>query len=146
MSTQGLNENKNLIAILGRDESQLASVEIYYKNAEFKHIHCFTQPAELIKFVSGNASNLHIVAILKDQNGMGWQPVAKAIRSQISTPVVLFIDMNDNLTENEQRFLSKLPDGSWLRTPLKQRARIINTEKTLNLQENTSSLTLSFLR
>ena len=140
MSTQGLNENKNLIAILGRDESQLASVEIYYKNAEFKHIHCFTQPAELIKFVSGNASNLHIVAILKDQNGMGWQPVAKAIRSQISTPVVLFIDMNDNLTENEQRFLSKLPDGSWLRTPLKQRARIINTEKTLNLQENTSEL------
>ena len=71
---------------------------------------------------------------------MGWQPVAKAIRSQISTPVVLFIDMNDNLTENEQRFLSKLPDGSWLRTPLKQRARIINTEKTLNLQENTSEL------
>jgi tetratricopeptide (TPR) repeat protein len=122
-----LNENtKKIIAILGRDKDQVASVEVYYKNAEFEEIHSFYEPADLVQFIGRNQDELHVVAILKDQENIGWQPVCKAIRTQVSTPVVLFIDMNENLTENEQRFLSKLPDGSWLRSPLKYRSQFIN--------------------
>ena len=117
---------KNIVAILGRDKSQVASVEVYYKNAEFEDIHCFYEPAQLIQFAANRQDDISAIAILKDQDNIGWQPVSKAIRSQVKTPVVLFIDMNDNLTENEQRFLSKLPDGSWLRSPLKNRSHFIN--------------------
>ena len=121
-----LENNKKIIAVLGRDRNQVSSVEVYYKNAEFEEIHCFYDPASLLQFITEHRENLHVVAILKDQEKLGWQPVSKAIRSQVATPVVLFIDMNENLTENEQRFLSKLPDGSWLRSPLKYRAQFIN--------------------
>ena len=103
-----INENtKKKIAILGRDRDQVASVEVYYKNAEFEDIHSFYEPSDLIQFIAEHSDELYVVAILKEQENIGWQPVSKAIRTQVSTPVVLFIDMNENLTENEQRFLSK---------------------------------------
>ena len=137
-----INENtKKKIAILGRDRDQVASVEVYYKNAEFEDIHSFYEPSDLIQFIAEHSDELYVVAILKEQENIGWQPVSKAIRTQVSTPVVLFIDMNENLTENEQRFLSKLPDGSWLRSPLKYRAQFINSSaNSLDLNSNTNSL------
>ena len=137
-----INENtKKKIAILGRDRDQVASVEVYYKNAEFEDIHSFYEPSDLIQFIAEHSDELYVVAILKEQENIGWQPVSKAIRTQVSTPVVLFIDMNENLTENEQRFLSKLPDGSWLRSPLKYRAQFINSSaNSLDLNSNTNGL------